>query len=939
MDKVLAKNGARHDIEKLFDDLQLDTRNAIIQTLAGLVDAFGIVAERAQDGTVLSSDTSLKVTEAQENVHVAQGSAVTSELHFLDVITMQSVSVIGLSDGIHALYIRTNPTATMYAPVMNGFKYAPGETTTVVRESDGYEFVWDVNPTTASGMVLADVTVSDDVVTLVTDRRQENLYLTRRHNQNTDTYTTSNTFKVGGLSGALVLTEGELPLVPPRFVITDVLPEEAIEHIDSSVVSLLPIDMTKALISTHVTVKLEWGNWYPSTFSTAPSGIVGIYGSYADDVLIGMHLYSSTHNKDYQIIDNSLSGNQMTIILRNLDGSVPPDNENLTDAYILHPGATFYEIIAVPFDINSPDERQRREWSIQRTVTDSIGNLVTLPEATIDIPIGQKYNIYVRSCSQFMRSAYLALQAGTYTKEENPTKYYNYGQGAGTMPYAVPYVAQLMKINNGNATISAVASYAGFNVSINPGSGSTAGWTLATAFEVLWSNATGGVNLTTPNYQRQVTYGNTLEISTPARFTYQVMVRPLVGGQIAGDALTCSVVSGAGGAAPNDSALVTVPINFRTFQGSIATVSDPMYLGAGQEAIYVCQFGDVVTPAYSGLVNTPIGITNGDFSAGDLSGWVNWYGADMTSGTSNTTYCASWGSFTTGHAKLQTYMGTGHELAQGFVVPAGVNAVSFTYSFGFEGSASGSNFKVSLLLTHSYDPPVGSAIVLNYNNYWGTSVNNAVITASLPADAVGKKLYIVFNAAWYGGSNYYHVDDITGTWKGSGNAYRIDAGRELNGDVLLDTNSKEFVIVDVITGQGASVGSKQLFYLRPVSGTSGPPTVGTFRIGVTKRGRQVYISRGIQIDYELTRGYFDSDVLVGRKCRIRWYQEGTIGETLADSLVVTGSDQGFIQATDVKIIEDNGNRNIIVDLYDDGTDPENYSGITGTLVLFARPYL
>jgi hypothetical protein len=952
MNKVLAKNGARHNMEVLFDDLQLYIKNGILQTLNGFIDSYGIIAKRAQDGTIDAADTSLKVSYVTPGyANISDGYGISSSMSFMSVDTPQSFA-LPTTAGTHTLYIKAQHIDAGYTAVMNGFKYAVGENLTASREIDSYVFVWDAAPDLiASGLVLADVvTTSGLTVTGITDRRHENVFtintdsfpptVVRTDYANLQTLisdvTVSGVLKV---NNAEVLTVGATPLTPIRFVIKDVLPTESIEHLDNDMTPLLPLDMQKAVASTHVTTKLEWGHC-DVTDDYVASGLIRIdtttYPGMTNYVntgeMIGMHAYSTRWSKDYYIYQSTWDGtnNKLYISVRNIDGS--GTTEDLHGGWIFHEGAEYYEVVAIPENTGVVDTRQIREWVINYSTTDIIGNKVVRPQATIDIPIGQKYHIYVRSCNQFMKSAYRELQASTYTKETNPLKY----TSAGVVTYTSPFLAKLANLNVGTATAVATPTYAGFKLSINPGSLATDGWSLATAYEVLYTSATGGVNTTTPNYQRVVTQHTDVEIATPGRYLYYIVVRPLVGGQIAGTVITTTVTSGGGGAAPNDGVIATIPVNFRTYQCIIDYVDTGSYHGGGSEISYVADIINIVTPAYSGIETLDAGLVNGDFAAGNLSGWVSHTNSPMVSGIAGHT------EYDSGHAKmyLQNPPAYTDSLCQGVIIPSGVSSITYAFDLGFTGTSGSNSFLVNVVLAQSLaTPPIGTTLGIAFKNITSASIGANTISAAIPNGWAGKAVYITFQAIG-SGAYYFTLDNVIATWKLNPGSTGVSFTQDINGEILQEVSTgKEYVVGNLLS----STGGRASIMLRPVTGTSGSPSLGSIgRIGTTERGRTVYKSHSFPIDYEITKAYFDCDILLGRKCCIRWYQEGTVGKALVDYLLVPGSDQSVVKDTDVQIIEAQGSRNIVVDLYEDpvgATNPDNFSGITGTLVLFGRPLL
>ncbi len=952
MNKVLAKNGARHNMETLFEDLQEYIKNGTLQTLGGLITTYGVFAKRAQDGTVTSDDTSLKVTYTTPGyVNVAAGYGITSNMDYISVDTPQSVALS--TDGAHTLYAKATKQLSEYTAVMNGFKYNVNENLTATREIDSYEFIWDTAPLAASGLVLADVTSVSGIVSGITDRRHENLFTMNLDGMpgnvirtdytslqviNSD-LTVSGIFKV---NDAVALTQGDVPPTPKRFVIKDIIPAEKIEHIDSSMSAILPIDSKKALQSIHATVKLEWG-LVEKTVGAGASGVVVLSCGYDqmtpyidDNSMVGMHLFHHTWNKDYLISSNTQTGSIYTIHVTNLDGSIVAEDLG-TGSVTLHEGADFYEIVAVPYTALTPtpviDKRQIREWTITYAVDEVNGNDVVIPRATIDLPLGQAYSIYVRSCTQFMRSNYLLLYAGGYTKEDEPNKYVTSGYASYTSPTIISYASLAV----GDASIAATPTYAGFKLAINPGTSIYAGWTLATAYEILYTSATGGVNTTTPNYQRVVTTHTEIEIATPGRYTYYILVRPLLGGQVGHVGLTTTVVSGAGGAAPNDAVIAQVPINFRTYQCVIESIQTRP--GVNEEDwSYKCLVSNTVTPAYSGTGTQDIVIAgvdgSGEFTT--LTGWIKYDSTNWPSGGEGGVSVAA------GDLVLYPDYSEPEKKAviQGFFVPSGITSVNFQFDLAWSPYSASPQLVTKLLVGPA---PSTSGIVTTYATeiYSKSFTGNQTISIAEALDdsAVGKYLYFYLYAANDPSGPFAHIDGLFGTFTAN-NSAAVTFNRDMNGDVAYETSSaKEFIISDVFVYRGTTT----YVTLKNRSGETGGPSVGsTLQIGVTERGRQIYKSYGFLVDYELTKVYFDCDVLVGGNCAIRWYQEGSVGKALADYMIVAATDTSVISYTDLQVIQAQGDRNLIVDLYADPlviTNAGNLAGITGGLIIFGRPLL
>ena len=191
MNKVIAKNGARHDAEKLFADLQEYVRLGIKNAMSGVVSRYGIVALTTESGQIVETNNSLLVSYIPPSggltptdhgsISVAPGFAITEDLAFLEVTIPQSVTV-PITDGIHTVYISPVSQNSEYAAVVNGFKYTPGTNTTPTRQIDSYEFLWD-NPNPDSNvhsLILAKIDATNTGHE-VEDHRSDNVMSINTH--------------------------------------------------------------------------------------------------------------------------------------------------------------------------------------------------------------------------------------------------------------------------------------------------------------------------------------------------------------------------------------------------------------------------------------------------------------------------------------------------------------------------------------------------------------------------------------------------------------------------------------------------------------------------------------------------------------------------------------------------------------------------------------
>lgn len=134
------------------------------------------------------------------------------------------------------------------------------------------------------------------------------------------------------------------------------------------------------------------------------------------------------------------------------------------------------------------------------------------------------------------------------------------------------------------------------------------------------------------------------------------------------------------------------------------------------------------------------------------------------------------------------------------------------------------------------------------------------------------------------------------------------------------------------------------------SGAEAPvtPTNGTFYIGMGAKGRIVYKSNLLPMDFRVTNIDIDCDVLKTKfgsdtkavnPLTVRVYQEGN--EAQADSLLVEYTDAAVSSGADATIRASKGPRNIIVDFYNpsdpDNTSHKNEAGFAGRITVYGTP--
>lgn len=163
MDRVIVNEGTKVNLYNLFEDLQDYSQNNFLKVIDLLIESYGVNADTAQDGSIVATDTSLKVTAgaggSADYVNIAPGEALTSGLHYISINTPATFSLVGLSTGWHYLYLKHKYTYSDPVDVMSGFAIGlMGGSQKNSRVYDSYEFIWDTNPT-ISGIALASVIV------------------------------------------------------------------------------------------------------------------------------------------------------------------------------------------------------------------------------------------------------------------------------------------------------------------------------------------------------------------------------------------------------------------------------------------------------------------------------------------------------------------------------------------------------------------------------------------------------------------------------------------------------------------------------------------------------------------------------------------------------------------------------------------------------------
>lgn len=918
MDKVLAKNGVRHNMEVLFSDLQGYTNDALNTILLGLIESFGIMVNRAQDGSIDPADTSLNVTYATPGyVSVSSGIAITSDL---GIINVPDTSVaLPAASGIHTLYLKNTKLNSAYSTIMNGFKFNPGETTAPTRELDSYEFVWDVDPA-ASGVVVADVTHTvGGVVYDIDDRRAENVF-TLRNDVIPQNYVRTDWTAVQTLLSALVaktslkvigtntntvefVTSGTEvgPVVIDSEKIKNTTDRQHVQNTDTGTTALsfkvgvgslgpggvglnaLTEPDTPSDVKNFRIVDISGGNnevFYGTTAKgklkqgltkKRGSDLAQVTVAWGYDAIVGSGSTSGqftidhTYNTHTRGVDGGLSYANATFTSDELVGLwlyIPSQNtsykiisNNATSA-----NATLLEVTTAGGSV--PNLTGITTTSAVRGTIHNGCDTYTVRMVPVLAAQTSTEVIPAQQSKAILRDGTLGIYAATKTTFEVPL-------GWQVNFYVMASSANL--VNSSEVAMLAGSYYKPTNsskYSSNP------------------ISYTIPVSLDLPAV---VTGTNTRlsAVATPHGFAISLSIDSTTGGWDLADQYEYVYTTdnaGADFANPlheryiSAERWVDVPasgtraynIKVRPLlcgQAIGSELSTSVTSGAGGQSpndTTIVQF-PVALKTYSGSMT---------YSAGPEAWGISALQSPSTAAVGSPSQEAiPTGSILVDEATVVT--------TSGITVPI---AATYTITLDVGSTANFASSGTIYLYRETTSGPITYSIV--YSGKTGSTLTGVYTTFQSPI--------IVYK-----------------------------------GDLITKNATIKEFLVDHVGGTYVT--------LSPLDGVSSP-TAGMFVANMTKRGRMLLYQTGLTLDYQVTRGFMDCDVLTGTKARLRWYQSSL--ETSNDSLLVGSSDTPYFQDSDVTVFAENninGIRTVIVDAFDDSDTPCNYSNITGTFTLYGRP--
>jgi hypothetical protein len=650
MERVNLVTGLKIGLPEIFDDVQDYMWDNLVNSISPFINSYGVIVLQ-EDNVITSND--LKITSYGDGstVQVASGYGMLNDGQVIHVPTNTIVNVPQTLTNGEGVYVYITPSVYTVDPKDVAYGQVlglPGLPTGTVNIAQYDTWTLSFTPTVmtlasgvllASGYILYVEGLGKSVLAGIQDHRSSNIFefsdkvysqniqrvdaditdaVTKKHTQNTDTGTTSLTFKVGvGLigpsgSGIELAREAVAPAAPQNFKVTDIYPYNDTSLIQTLLLPQLAVDVSTGLISNKANVAFSWN--YAGLQGTGGSGCFTVTGSIlsvSSNELINRYFwlgyntiggYRVLTNNNYLITSNSATtGGSTVIYITDLDGNIV----NLVgrtvegdDTCLIHAGADGYDLIVLPCD-NSGNvvPEQKQVYMINDAdPTSNISDNADCSNFIIPLSIGEMYKCYIRARRQSLCSSNTILASGNFTKG---IKYY---------PTTVPYAANnklsclLPTVSSDGATITTMATSFGFRVTISPGSQSTSGWTLATDYEIAWTT-NGTANFTDLTQERMRTNSTVVYISTAESDSTSVAVRPLMSGQAVASPLYSTVVPGAGGTPPNDSVLSEITFSKNTYSGIVT--SGDNYAGG---YVFTCASG-ILTPATTGsAVDTvPVG--------------------------------------------------------------------------------------------------------------------------------------------------------------------------------------------------------------------------------------------------------------------------------------------------------------------------------------------
>lgn len=681
MDRVIVKAGTKTNMYQLFEDLQNYSEDALKNVLQELVVSGGVQASTMVDGSVLASDTTMKVTgvPGQNYVSVAEGYGLTDNMQYLYVSPGTTVSVSTLGSGVHSLYVAQGTYYSDPVDVMSGFAYAqPGISQQNSRAHHNTVFVWDTDPV-SSGLWLADVTINvSGICYSVTDKRYTNVL------------------------------KLEQALVPDNVVRTDRGEAQAFDA--GLVLPSLELNSTSAALLTLV------------------SGVVSEYLSVArlQDLLTRIHTQGTdtgTTATSFRVGNTTTTSGDGYLVMLEPDTPMPPKNLRIVNvgsptlSQALRSKQADADLAeAVRTGLISHEARVTLEWNYRDivgdggkgtngvtdtgkfritnsggsktwTVDELVGYHLYMPSAGLDYKItanlatvGTETVLTVTpyghttiidginasnpaavihsNCDVYELIATPVLDTGALVPQERIEKRITMQESPTSamqtidLPLGQKFIIKVRAKTGTTAsvytempagsytktppfatiqnyakpyyvqlpTIDSTGAKVGANTTPSGFTLTIVGWDIATDFEICYTTDASGPDFLNETHEKFITRQRSVDIVASGSRTYYIAVRPLISGQAVAVAKTAQAVSGAGGSIPKDNAYPITNINFKTYTGTA--------LGAYDVTREAWAIGTIYSPAGSvkpatfdsSLVGSYITIGGTDYIIADLVG-------------------------------------------------------------------------------------------------------------------------------------------------------------------------------------------------------------------------------------------------------------------------------------------------------------------------------
>jgi hypothetical protein len=441
-----------------------------------------------------------------------------------------------------------------------------------IYQADGFKIeVRDTDETGNGELLIAEVSTSG-----IIDRRSLIRLAVddRIHAPNTDSGTTENEFRIGVGNpeypdGLKVLTESPVRRPPLNVRITSIQPDFKKKHGDEPQFGSSEMSTNTGRTSGMARVFFAW-DYRDIVGESIASDVFRIDNpgySFTEDQLDGYYL-TFVSGEEFLITGNQATENGHTLvtILGNLEGL-----SATTYPAIIHPGVTEYRFTAIPVNVDANttivtdpeqtpppivtlpiDLNQRVEGSVRHNASPVSSNCM------LRLPLGEFFIFQVQSVRRQAVSVYTVMGAGAFAWKGTP------------VAFSYPFRVALPMISSATLGLGIMPEGRGFVINID-------GWEEAEMFEYGWvrvGDAEGGaINFDNANHHPAETSNWTINVYTledfievianpgnstqlinintglpiigsrlkPIRNRYLFAVRPIIGGQVVGEAVSTEV--------------------------------------------------------------------------------------------------------------------------------------------------------------------------------------------------------------------------------------------------------------------------------------------------------------------------------------------------------------------------------------------------------------